>query len=70
MLPEIICLAQDQAAGKAWADALDRDRSAGLIPHWIGAVVVSVLPDGSAQLTYVKRRDWLRMKAQHAVEMN
>jgi len=38
--------------------------------YLVVTVVVSVLPDGSAQLTYVKRRDWLRMKAQHAVEMN
>lgn len=71
MKAEVVTLAaRDNPHAQRWADAVRCDIDAGLVPVWIGAVIVSVFDDGTARLTFVRWVDWLAAKMQRQIEAN
>ncbi len=67
MKAEVISVGEN---AQRWADAVLRDRDAGLLPSWIGAVIVSANADGTAALTFVKKSVWIAARMRQLAEDN
>lgn len=71
MKPDIIGLAAHENPHiQQWIDAVQRDVEMGLIPSWAGAVVVSVLHDGTTRLILIEKQKWIAAKLCQKMEMN
>lgn len=69
MRPDIISVGQSDAVLQ-WVAAVERDIDAGLVPQWIGAIVLSVRPDGTAQMTLIERHRWIMAKLEQQIGLN
>lgn len=69
MIPDIIGIG-DSPHLHQWLDAVKRDRAGGLIPSWVGAIIVSVQGNGQAQLTFIKRDRWIAERLAWQVARN
>jgi hypothetical protein len=69
--PDIVTLATvGNPHARTWTLAVECDRSAGLLPAWVGAVLVSVHDDGTAQLLFVERQRWVAAKMDERIGRN
>lgn len=71
MRPDIISAAEPgNPHVQRWLDALERDIAAGLVPQWIGAIVVSVCADGRARMTLIEWDRWAWSKLEQQIGLN
>lgn len=52
-------------AARALADAIARDRDAGLLPPWIGAVIVT-----TRQMIFISKRRWSAVQVEEQIARN
>jgi hypothetical protein len=72
MKPELIIVSNHSTDPYAelWLHGLRCDLDAGLIPSWIGAVLVSILADGTARMICISIDRWIATKMEQWVQSN
>lgn len=66
MRPDIVTIGN---ISSDWLSAIERDIAAGLVPPWIGAIVVAE-HEGNVSLAFVERWKWIQEKPDRTIAKN
>jgi hypothetical protein len=69
---EIVCMtsAAPRCVVQQWIDAVRCDRDNGLLPSWIGAVVLTVHDDMCAHMTFISKERWQSLRLFQMASVN